>query len=985
MSFLKTGKMQVLDTKSSKIRVSNPSLDNFIASNGFEDYKTDDGYIYTRVRAISSRVNKNYDGWPSEELVKSYQTFIGKPIFVDHHNSDPGKARGVVVDASLHVEEDFDKASAFDSYYSNAPENHKPPTYITLLLETDAKEFPKLAKAIASGDIDSVSMGANVEKSRCSICNNWATSPHEYCQHIISKGAHFTARESGKKVMKLAYEDCYDISFFEISYVFDPADETALVHEVKTSAVKRSDEWSNFLEGHPELGAKSVLPIKKMNDGKFSQRVQALMSEFMGQGLSENSAFDAVAQTLRAEGYGTTREHVQRFHMMQGKNALEGDIMGQIQDTKGMQPDAITPDDNPEFYSKKSNEYYKTAINSYRQCLHCESDMEDGVCPIHKTADATWDAWSGNPNADNTGLHDWEVGDLMDAPYSGEQEFTDKPQPVDNSLVGKVYQALEIISTPGFDYGNDDGTFYKFLEQLYWDLPESLRQSISIVMGDLASGTPNANGKAKIILDGMMTKLEFLRNKSNEASVKTSEAPLPQFMHQTAPEPVNTLRAESVCPQCGSDAEDGSCEVCGYEQPPDGLDNPDLSKAQEVMDNMQQIAPPEAPMPMDPSAMAPPPQGTPPAAPMPGAGGGMPVANLNSNKKASSANLNNGNWNVGMKVASTKREVPILPIKRITSDLPTDKKTVGRPNLKPVQSNKIGKSNMTFKLAELQPEAPAYQAIVGELVGRGIAENDIEAGNMLRDSRLENIIAHIANGVLAASPDSGVGADQTVDVLGIGGVDDNTAPDFHAEVEGVGAVDNNPEDAAHQSVEQVTNITGTPTQTWNGMDGQTPAVTNEAFPRAASTPAKPQTGIFGDPTPADKQIDVTKPLMQEGVVAPGTETFIEDSFHLTNPVTNETGDLTTVSRNRILTAIKVAEEMVGLGLIPDEEKWNAQAELENETEETLDARLETLAMVKKAGLTRRPNIKGLSSMPSLKSATSSTSAYDDDVIKDSLW
>ena len=31
-------------------------------------FRTEDGYLYVKVRAISSRVNKNHDGWPVNEL-----------------------------------------------------------------------------------------------------------------------------------------------------------------------------------------------------------------------------------------------------------------------------------------------------------------------------------------------------------------------------------------------------------------------------------------------------------------------------------------------------------------------------------------------------------------------------------------------------------------------------------------------------------------------------------------------------------------------------------------------------------------------------------------------------------------------------------------------------------------------------------------------------------------------------------------------------
>jgi hypothetical protein len=89
--------------------------------------KEDDDYLYVRCRAISSRVNKNNDGWPSEELASAYKTFIGRPVFVDHNNDDPKRTRGVIVDSKLHVDED-EKLSSLDPYYSTAPDNHKPPT-----------------------------------------------------------------------------------------------------------------------------------------------------------------------------------------------------------------------------------------------------------------------------------------------------------------------------------------------------------------------------------------------------------------------------------------------------------------------------------------------------------------------------------------------------------------------------------------------------------------------------------------------------------------------------------------------------------------------------------------------------------------------------------------------------------------------------------------------------------------------------------------
>lgn len=247
-----------------------------------ETFQEGDDYLYVKVRAISSRVNKNYDSWPAYELAGmderhfaklvmdldkedsnkessssgpvrvftsnsletrdgyGFKTFSGRPVFVDHHNSDPNRARGVVVDAVLHVEPSNKKESS-GGYWSSpeAESYHKPETWIELLLEIDARSFPKLAAALESGEIDSVSMGASVQNTECNICGNIAETQDDFCNHIANKGNVFFSQRDGKK--KVAAEICHDVTFFEISNVFDPADPTAVTTEpVKPRKVKRA-------------------------------------------------------------------------------------------------------------------------------------------------------------------------------------------------------------------------------------------------------------------------------------------------------------------------------------------------------------------------------------------------------------------------------------------------------------------------------------------------------------------------------------------------------------------------------------------------------------------------------------------------------------------------------------------------------------------------------------------------------------------------
>jgi hypothetical protein len=269
---------EILEVKGSPVR-RHASLDKL---SDYDNYRTSDGYMYVRIRAISSRVNKNHDGWPSVELAGSpeiferhakqsstgftveaadgdkkygFATFVGKPIFVDHHNSDPKRARGVIVDAKLNVSS-LDKEAALDSYYSSSDldKEHAPPTEVELLLEVDAKSFPTFAKAIESGDLDGFSMGCDVERSKCSHCGNIATNPDEYCSHIVMKGAHHDFKTAdGKRVARKSYENCYGISFFEISGVFEPADETALTKEVRANVHREA-------AGLPQFTAENPLP-----------------------------------------------------------------------------------------------------------------------------------------------------------------------------------------------------------------------------------------------------------------------------------------------------------------------------------------------------------------------------------------------------------------------------------------------------------------------------------------------------------------------------------------------------------------------------------------------------------------------------------------------------------------------------------------------------------------------------------------------------
>jgi len=192
------------------------------------DYEVRPGFLYVRSRAISSRCNDNFDEFPAEELAKSYKTFIGKPVFVNHVNHDHRRARGVIIDAALHKDANRDGSKDW---------------WVEVLMEVDAVRFPKLAKEILAGNIARTSMGCDVAFSVCSACGNKATTPAEYCQHIPgSKGMMLYRRTaSGQKVGEIIRETCYGLKFFENSLLVEPpADPTAYFLGVDTRGLDKA-------------------------------------------------------------------------------------------------------------------------------------------------------------------------------------------------------------------------------------------------------------------------------------------------------------------------------------------------------------------------------------------------------------------------------------------------------------------------------------------------------------------------------------------------------------------------------------------------------------------------------------------------------------------------------------------------------------------------------------------------------------------------
>lgn len=797
MAFTKIASIEILDVKGSSNH-REASLDKFA---DFNDFRTEDGYLYARIRAISSRVNKNHDGWPSVELAGGseifnkiagrrtghvvvaadkeakfgYSTFVGKPIFVDHHNGDPKRARGVIVDSKLHIEDDT------DPYYKTAADNHKPATWVELLLEIDAKSFPKLATAIIEGSenpqhgIDGFSMGCDVRYSKCSHCGNKASTPDQYCEHVKLKGAEFPFHNSktGKTEYKKSYEDCYEIGFFEISAVFDPADETALLREIHAhTAAENTATWDEVENSREPYHA----PI----------------------------GFDSLDQ--------------------RGDPLPGGEIAC------------------PTCQGRGCDQCYGTGVMNFQRA----QPRGDGALSLEQL----------------------------------------KPTDVNIEPVGQ---------------------------------------------GQLG---PRRQG-----------------------SEHTAEAPPPQADELKMPEAVDTLREEQVCPVCGSDMDDETCATCGYTKPPDGFDNPDLSKANPELTQEQEpdgAIEPDIGASPDEASIGQPPD-------VPGAG----TSNQGLTAHVTNDDLMSWTVSTNSRIAYTQpaKETPVIPNAPAATDEPKNA-TVKQDHTKPVTSN-------------VKTAGDFLSAVDAQ---RRTMEHTAEAASGAPEVATpdKNIDVDGVGGIIEPSNEEASKADAQIDVVGVG-------------TTGTADVAADKTESVDQGDEHSKNVEEIPTKTWgngSGVEEQRDGVTPQVYPAEGGVTSSWQVqALDNDPYPhedgglaggnanegtqpadpvgtPDERVDVldtvTSPENNSGETKTWSGTDGNGVTRQQDPVTNDVyrGDENinlspSTSSAHIFAAMKLADEEVEMGLTDSSEKFERAAELEKLSPDELSAESRVVARVKTAGLSQQ--------------------------------
>lgn len=140
------------------------------------------------------------DIFPRSELLKAYKNWIGKPLCIDHKSNSVDHVRGVIV----------------DTYYDKLHDR------VIALAAIDKVNYADLARKVATGYANSVSMGVGVSKAICSDCGKVAQVEQDFCNHMRTK--------TGYGEINIG------LNPIELSIVVNGADPKAKIKQVLASA-----------------------------------------------------------------------------------------------------------------------------------------------------------------------------------------------------------------------------------------------------------------------------------------------------------------------------------------------------------------------------------------------------------------------------------------------------------------------------------------------------------------------------------------------------------------------------------------------------------------------------------------------------------------------------------------------------------------------------------------------------------------------------
>ncbi len=196
-----------VDTVKSSAPLGKSMVDGFQVTRKYADWKVS--------AATQKYINNNFDCWERKLLLSSFRTFIGGENYVEHIQI-PELSKGKIIDTAAR--------DIGDSIY------------VDILVATERKHKP-LITAITSGQLQTLSMGCQVEFTTCTKCGNVAYDETELCNHIrFFKGSEYVDPEGiNQRIAELCghiEEEPGSVKFIEASWVANPAFPGAVLRSI---------------------------------------------------------------------------------------------------------------------------------------------------------------------------------------------------------------------------------------------------------------------------------------------------------------------------------------------------------------------------------------------------------------------------------------------------------------------------------------------------------------------------------------------------------------------------------------------------------------------------------------------------------------------------------------------------------------------------------------------------------------------------------
>lgn len=197
-----------VDTEDTGLPTGRQIVDGFQIDRRWSDFFITPG--------TSKYINNNFDSFERKLLLSSFKTFVGAQNYVEHLQI-PEMSKGKVVDAAAR--------DIGDSIY------------VDILIATDRKH-DSLIKAVKTGQLQTLSMGAQVAHTTCTKCGNVAEDEAQLCGHIRHMKGNTFIDGLGKK-RKIAELCGYrtepgSVRFIEASWVANPAFTGAVLRSILT-------------------------------------------------------------------------------------------------------------------------------------------------------------------------------------------------------------------------------------------------------------------------------------------------------------------------------------------------------------------------------------------------------------------------------------------------------------------------------------------------------------------------------------------------------------------------------------------------------------------------------------------------------------------------------------------------------------------------------------------------------------------------------